>query len=114
MEPIKPNPPFMPLAHEGFTAATLDVQKTRLKAQVEDFASLLYAQMFEQMRESGKGEEEDEGNSVFGGGDTSMFMHFLDESVGRNFIKQGGGGLNDALLKQLSTRLDTQAQGGDR
>jgi Rod binding domain-containing protein len=114
MEPIKPKSPFMALPTEGIVAVPKEAQKAQLKGQVEEFASLLYAQMFQEMRESGKGDEEEEGNSVFGGGDTSMFMHFLDESVGRNFIKQGGGGLNDALLKQLSTRLDTQAQGGDR
>jgi Rod binding domain-containing protein len=114
MQPITTNSSFLAIPKEGLAHPTVEQQKVQLKAQVEEFATVLYAEMFQEMREAGKSDEDEE-NSVFGGGDTNMFMHFVDEQVGRNFSKQGGNALTDALYKQLASRLDTQAtqqQGG--
>lgn len=111
MQPITPTPAFLPVPQDGLQHPSVEQQKVQLKSQVEEFATVLYAQMFQQMREAGKSDEDEE-NSVFGGGDTNMFMHFVDEQVGRTFVKQGGNALTDALYKQLAGRLDTQAQQG--
>ena len=112
MQPITPSPltPFS-LTQSGITPTTPAQQKEMLKGQVEEFASLLYAQMFEEMREAGKSEDDEE-NSVFGGGDTDAFMHFMDEAVGKNFMHQGGGSLGDSLYKQLSRNLDAKKPAG--
>lgn len=111
MQPINPASSFVPIPKDGITPPTVEQQQAQLKTQVEEFASILYSQMFQEMREAGKVSDDDE-NSVFGGGDTDYFMHFLDESVGHNFVKQGGNSLGDALYRQLSGRLSSQAQGG--
>ncbi|MDB5096725.1 MAG: hypothetical protein JWM80_1146 [Cyanobacteria bacterium RYN_339] len=108
MQPINPTQAFLQIPKDGLQQPTVETQKVQLKGKVEEFATVLYAQMFAEMRESGKSEEDEE-NSVFGGGDTNMFMHFMDEEVGRTFVKQGGNALTDALFKQLAGRLETQA-----
>ncbi len=111
MQPINPRSTFIPMTPEGLQTPTTAETKVKLEGQVEEFATLLYAQMFTEMREAGKNED-DESESVFGGGDTDMFMSFVDQQVGKNFSHQGGSGLKDALLRQLTERLDTQAKGG--
>ena len=109
MQPIKPTPTFLQIPQDGLQQPSVVMQKEQLKTKVEEFATVLYAQMFAEMREAGKSEEDEE-NSVFGGGDTNMFMHFMDEEVGKTFVKQGGNALTSALYKQLAQRLDIQAQ----
>lgn len=113
MQPINLRPSFMSIPAEGLHKPSHAEQQESLRGQVDEFASLLYAQMFRQMRESGQNEEEGEG--IFGGGDTNLFMNFLDEEVGKTFVKQGGSGLRDALYRQMSQNLDkVEGQGGGR
>lgn len=113
MDPIIQPSQMRSLPGEGIQKnIPLAQQQAQLKGQVEEFATFLYAQMFGEMRDAGKAEGEEEEGSIFGGGDTNYFMHFLDESVGRSFIHQGGSGLSDSLYKQLAGRLGIQAQGG--
>lgn len=113
MQPIQP-PKFVPLPPAGFSFAkpTAEAREVELKKQVEEFASVLYAQMFREMRESGivekEGEDGEEG--IFGGGDTNMFMHLMDQEVGKSFASAGGNGLKEALYRQLSSRMATQAE----
>lgn len=109
MQPITP-PSFLHLPPAGFSyqKPTAEVQEAGLKKAVDEFASVLYAQMFREMRESGKSEEDEE--SIFGGGDTNMFMHLMDQEVGKAYAAAGGNGLKEALYRQLSGRMANQVE----
>jgi Rod binding domain-containing protein len=89
---------------------TLEQKEAKLKGQVDEFASLLYAQMIAEMRKAGGDDEDGDGEGAFGGGDTANFMDMFDRQVGMNFVHQGGSGLKDALYHQLITNLESQAQ----
>ena len=113
MEPIKPisiHP--LPPAGFSFTKPTAEAREAELKKTVNEFASVLYSQMFREMRESGivekEGEDGEEG--IFGGGDSNMFMHLMDQEVGKSFASAGGNGLKEALYRQLSGQMKTQAE----
>lgn len=110
MQPITP-PSFLHLPQAGFSYQKPDAasREVELKKAVEDFASVLYTQMFREMREAGKTGEEDE-ESIFGGGDTNMFMHLMDQEVGKAYASAGGNGLKEALYRQLSGRMATQVE----
>ena len=104
MQPITPNT-FFKVPAAGWTPPTASEQEAKLKGQVEDFASLLYAQMFQQIRESAKSEDEEGG--LFGG-DSAMFAHFFDQQVGKAFAAQEGNALKEALWQQMSKTLEAQ------
>lgn len=111
MQPINPNT-FYKVPATGWAPPTPDEQEAKLKGQVEEFASLLYAQMFQQMREAAKGENEEGG--LFGG-DSAMFAHFFDQQVGKAFAAQEGNGLKQALWQQMSQTLAAQVKAqGDK
>lgn len=111
MQPINASSPFMSLPKDGIVQVPVAKQKEQLEKQVEEFASVLYTQMFSEMREAGKsGTDEEEGGGVFGGGDTDNFMHLMDEKLAKSFVAQGGNTLKDSLFKQLAGRIDEQAQ----
>ncbi len=109
MQPIQP-PSFLHLPQAGFSyqKPTAEVREAELKKAVTEFASVLYSQMFREMRESGKTEEDEE--SIFGGGDTNMFMHLMDQEVGKAYAAAGGNGLKEALYRQLSGRMANQVE----
>lgn len=108
MQPIPP-PSFVPLPPAGFSFVkpTAQAREAELKKAVDEFASVLYSQMFREMRESGVDENEE---GIFGGGDTNMFMHLMDQEIGKAYAASGGNGLKEALYRQLSGRLATQAE----
>jgi Rod binding domain-containing protein len=75
-----------------------------LKEVSKDFVSILFSQMFTVMRGNPEDEDTDEegnSNSLFGGANTSMFMGFLDQEIGKKFTEQGGTTLVDNLYDQL-------------
>ena len=108
MQPIN-QPSFLTLPQAGFSyqKPTAEMQDAALKKQVDEFSSILYSQMFSEMRNSGKSEDDEE-ESIFGGGDTNMFMHLMDQEVGKAFAASGGNSLKEALYRQLSSRMATQ------
>ena len=109
MQPIPP-PSFLHLPQAGFSyqKPTAEAREGELKKAVDEFASVLYSQMFREMREAGKSDEDEE--SIFGGGDTNMFMHLMDQEVGKAYAAAGGNGLKEALYRQLSGRMATQVE----
>lgn len=116
MQPI-PTTSFMPLpSTEGWTRPTVAQNRDRLEQQVEEFAAVLYSQMFGEMRRAAATAKEDDeeglfGNSGgFGGGDSEYFMHLFDEQVGKRFAARGGDSLVEALKRQMLSRYDAQAQ----
>lgn len=116
MQPI-PSSSFLPLpSTEGWTRPTVAEDRTRLEKQVEEFASVLYAQMFGEMRRTAAaGKDEDEEGAMgggFGGGDSEYFMHLFDEQVGKKFAAQGGDALVQALKRQMLGRYDEQQSQG--
>ncbi|MEB3197116.1 MAG: rod-binding protein [Candidatus Sericytochromatia bacterium] len=111
MQPIA-SPAFLPLPAAGFQKPDAAARENQLKQAVDDFASILFSQMFREMREAGK--DEDEG-SVFGGGDTNLFMHLMDQELGDSYARAGGNPLREAMLRQLNKPTDpalTGRQGG--
>jgi Rod binding domain-containing protein len=113
MQPINPNT-FHKVPAAGWAPMTPEQQEAKLKGQVDEFASLLYAQMFQQMREASKSDDE-EGGGLFGG-DSEMFAHFFDQQVGKAFAAGDGNGLKQALWQQMSKTLEAQQvkAGGDK
>ena len=112
MQPISP-PAFFKIPEPGWAPPTAEAQAARLDAQVEEFASLLYAQMFQQMREAAQGED---GEGGLFSGNAAMFAHFFDQQVGKAFASAEGNGLKEALRQQLSKTLEAQskAKGDDQ
>lgn len=108
MQPITPNLNSFKIPAAGWTPPTEEQRATQLKGQVEEFASLLYAQMFQQMREASKSDNDEEGGGLFGG-DSDMFASFFDQQVGKVFAAQEGNGLKEALWKQMSKTLEAQS-----
>lgn len=116
MQPI-PTTNFLPLpSTDGWTKPSLAEDRQRLEQKVEEFASVLYAQMFGEMRRAAASGKEDEEEGVmgqsggFGGGDSEYFMHLFDEQVGKQFAARGGDSLVEALKRQMLGRYDAQAQ----
>jgi Rod binding domain-containing protein len=111
MQPITPNPNLYKIPAPGWTPPTDEQRSKQLEGQVEEFASLLYAQMFQQMREASKvsdeGDEEGGGGGMFGG-DSEMFASYFDQQVGKVFAHQAGNGLKQALWEQMSKTLEAQ------
>jgi Rod binding domain-containing protein len=66
----------------------------------QQFVSMLYSYMFQQMRESGADEEE----GLFSGPHANMLMGFLDQEIGQKLAKSEGSGLADTLMQQLKTQ----------
>ncbi len=114
--PLMPIPPasssLAPIPQNGITHPSLVQKQAQLKEQADQFAAVLYSEMFTEMREAGKNNDDDDQDSLFGGGDTDMFMTLLDQKVGQTFSKQSGTGLADSLYKQLAGRLDAEQGGG--
>lgn len=111
MQPINPINNFkVPAA--GWAPPTAEQQETKLKGQVDEFAAMLYAQMFQQMREAGKSDDDEEGGGggMFGG-DSEMFASFFDQQVGRAFASREGDGLKQTLWQQMSKTLEAQVKG---
>jgi Rod binding domain-containing protein len=112
MQPITP-PSFLQLPQPGFSyqKPTAETREAELKKAVDEFAAVLYSQMFREMREAGKTEGAEDGEeSIFGGGDSNMFMHLMDQEVGKAYAASGGNGLKEALYRQLSGRMATQVE----
>lgn len=108
MQLIPPNHLLMnPLDAPGVLKPGSAAYGEKLEEQVEEFAGLIFSQLVREMREAGASEE---GEGIFGGGDTNMFMHLFDQQVGRALAEQGAGGLKDALKNQLSNTLREQQQ----
>lgn len=113
MRLIDQTPVLKPLTTTPIAPQSLADQETKLKSTVEQFAAVLYAQMFEEMRKAGD-DQDDNGDSAFGGGDTDMFMSMFDQKLGQTLAHQSGSSLATALYKQLSGRLEAQnrSEGG--
>lgn len=109
MQPIDLQPKIAPLPSPGWHPPTMEEQKATLKQSVEDFVGILYAQMFQEMREAG---HEDNDGGMFGGGDTGAFMGLFDQAIGKQFASSDTSGLKDILFKQLSSHLDATVKGG--
>ena len=75
----------------------------------QQFVSMLYSYMFQQMRESGSDEE----NGLFSGPHANMLMGFLDQEIGQKLAETDGSGLADALLRQMKAE-DPTINVGDR
>lgn len=103
MQPISP-PTFLPIPQPGLQKPSEAARKAQLEQAVDDFASVLFAQMFREMREIGGGENGEDGDSVFGGGDTGVLMHLMDEQLARSYVASGGSGLREVMLRQLMAR----------
>jgi len=71
-----------------------------LKEACKDFVAILYAYTFEQLRSTNEDNEE----GLFNGQETSMFMGFLDQEIGKNIANREGGELPDLLYQQLTNQ----------
>lgn len=74
----------------------------------QQFVSMLYSYMFQQMRESGSDEEE----GLFSGPHVNMLMGFMDQEIGMKLAKTEGEGLSKSLLRQLQGDAE-MAEGGE-
>jgi Rod binding domain-containing protein len=91
---ILPNPPILPQIQPKAKADDPALKKTST-----DFAAMLFAQMFSELR--GSANEEDE-ESLFGGEkDTDLFMNFYDLAVSQKYVATGGNGVAEQLYQQL-------------
>jgi Rod binding domain-containing protein len=97
MQPILA-PTFMPMPLQGYQKPTGAEREAQLKKAVDDFASILFSQMFREMRESAGGEDE---GGIFGGGDTNVLMHLMDQELGKAYTTASGNTLREAMLRQL-------------
>lgn len=112
------NVPLVGSMATGFgdnTIATPTQKTPNLKEASEQFVSMLYAYMFQQMRESGGDEE----NGLFSGDHANMMMGFLDQEMGKKMAGAEGSGLANALYRQLqqqtgdSSEAATAGEGAD-
>lgn len=71
-----------------------------------DFVALLYTHMFQTMREAG---QSDDGEGMFNSFETSMFMGFFDQEVGKKFADEGGNHLVDSLYRQIARNVPGSA-----
>lgn len=111
MQLIPPNHLLMnPLDAPGLLKPGSKAYDGKIQEQVDEFAGVIFSQLVREMREAGQSEE---GEGIFGGGNTNMFMHLFDQQVGRALAEQGAGGLKDALYDQLSSTLRAQQAKGD-
>jgi Rod binding domain-containing protein len=91
----------------GDKVETIDKNKysddRELKEACKDFASILFAQMFEAMRGNPDEQKDEDGisGSLFGGENMYMFLGFLDQEIGKKFSEQGGMELVNTLYHQL-------------
>ncbi|MEB3283810.1 MAG: hypothetical protein VKN33_00805 [Candidatus Sericytochromatia bacterium] len=97
MQPIVA-PTFLPMPVEGFQKPSSAAREEQLKKAVDDFASILFSQMFREMRESAAGEDE---GGIFGGGDTNVLMHLMDQELAQAYTTASGNTLREAMLHQL-------------
>jgi Rod binding domain-containing protein len=67
----------------------------------EEFATILFSQMIQEMRSSGTDSDSEEGQGGLFSGDSNLFASFFDQSIGKTFAKAGGSGLVQALNHQL-------------
>ena len=98
IEPI-PSIGSMSLGFGNAPPVTPAGEGEELKTACKDFVSTLYAYVFEQMRSS---ENDEDGESLFGGQEASMFMGFLDQDVGQSIAGQEGSELPNLLYQQLT------------
>ncbi|HEY9721104.1 MAG TPA: rod-binding protein [Oscillatoriaceae cyanobacterium] len=115
LKPLQSTPELKPLQTTPVAPQSLSEQESKLKSTVQQFASVLYAEMVEEMRKAGDDQDDDgNGDGAFGGGDTSMFMSLFDQKIGASFAQQNGASLATALYKQLSGKLEAQdrSEGG--
>lgn len=110
MQPVFTPTKLAPLTSAGFQMPTAEEKAAVLNKQVDEFAALLYAQMFRQMRESSESEE---GQGLFGGGDTYLFADFFDKEIGKTFAAGDGGALKEGLRRQLESALEAQQAKGE-
>lgn len=94
------NVPLVGSLTTGFGDASVmapTVKTPNLQEASQDFVSMLYSYMFQQMRESGSDEE----NGLFSGPHVNMLMGFMDQEVGKKLAAAEGVGLADSLFEQL-------------
>lgn len=94
------NVPLVGSVATGFGAATASAPTARtpnVEEASKDFVAMLYAYMFQQMRESASSEEE----GLFSGPHLNMLMGFMDQEIGKKLSYGEGKGLADTLLRQL-------------
>ncbi|MEB3221503.1 MAG: hypothetical protein VKS61_05450 [Candidatus Sericytochromatia bacterium] len=108
MQPIV-TPTFLPIPQPGLQKPTAAARKAELEKAVDDFATVLFSQMFREMREAGEAQD---GDAVFGGGDTGVLMHLMDEQLGKSYVASGGSTLRDAMLRQLTSREGSPTAAG--
>lgn len=99
----------------GFGSGPVSAPTARtpnLEEASQDFVSMLYSYMFQQMRESGSDEED----GLFSGPHVNMLMGFLDQEVGKKLAQGAGAGLAATLRQQLGgdqAAAETSAEGAD-
>lgn len=94
------NVPLVGSLTTGFGDATTmapTVKTPNLEEASQDFVSMLYSYMFQQMRESGSDEE----NGLFSGPHVNMLMGFMDQEIGKKLAASEGKGLATSLFQQL-------------
>ncbi len=91
---ILPNKPILPLFQPKAKEDDPALRKTST-----DFAAMLFAQMFSELRGSAKEEDEE---SPFGGDkDSDLFMNFYDLALSQKYVATGGNGVAEQLYQQL-------------
>lgn len=102
------NVPLVGSVTTGFGDATVSAPTSRtpnIEEASKDFVSMLYAYMFQQMRESATDEEE----GLFSGPHLNMLMGFMDQEIGKKLAYGEGKGLADTLLRQLQGETPAEA-----
>ncbi|WP_409523841.1 flagellar assembly peptidoglycan hydrolase FlgJ [Nitrincola sp. MINF-07-Sa-05] len=78
-------------------------EKAALKEAAQQFEQLFLSMMLKSMREANAAFGED---NIFNSSETELFQDMLDQQSTLNMAKQGGIGLADVLVRQLSQGMD--------
>ncbi|HTT37881.1 MAG TPA: rod-binding protein [Burkholderiales bacterium] len=93
-----------PNALERLHTRAVEDPEGALKEVAHQFAALLLDQMMKSMRTAAPG------NSLFDGENTRLYNELLDQEFAAKLASQGGLGLVDMLMRQLSPALHIHGQ----
>lgn len=88
--------PSLPIAAHLTPAAAKDA---KLHETVEDFAGMLYAEVFSQLMPT-----DQDPDGLFSGNEIGMFMPFLDQALGKSMAQGSGNALAQELYHQLTSK----------
>jgi flagellar protein FlgJ len=99
--------PAQPMAAAAAGPAPTDEEK-RLRKSAQDLEGLFVAQLFKAMRATVPSDE----GAISGGAGEEIFTGLMDEHIAAETPKHWGGGLSEALYRQLRHGLPAASETG--